>query len=407
MHSVAVLPPPTRYSALPVVWIEAMDDAATKKNYVSISRTKIKVAGLNSESINPGYCCKRCAKKRKTSCLPQEIVFKILLHFPAQIVHDVMRHVCKEWNFMIRSKSFIYDHLRNSTRGVILENWNEPRHGIYVEMQRGCLEIRRFETGFEHVVGSSCNGLVLGVGFLDRPILFVMNPLTKQRAILPSLVMKGYHRDFSLAFVEASMKYKVVHTHGKTPHGVKTQIAVLTIRVDKVWRHIDIQHISLPAREALMSSPLVTGGYMHWICGTYILTMNVETEFIYQFPIPPLPEYSGRYLPMGCNLSFIHKSSRYTRDVWEMNPETGEWTVLFKFDLEPLSYKFKDLRCKDEEAVIPLGWLAGGEVFLFSCLQRICITYNVRTRETQSFELENYHYEPHSQPHVNSLVWLE
>lgn len=283
-----------------------------------------------------------------------------------------------------------------------------PRHGIYLEMQQGCLEIRTFESGLKHIVVSSCNGLVLGLGIGDsRQTLYVTNPLTKQRAILPSLVQKGHHEDFSLAFVEASMKYKVVHTHGDVPNGVRTQIAVLTIGVDKVWRHVDLQHISCSAKEALMSSPLVTGGYMHWIRDTCILTMNVETEIICQFPIPQLPTYSARYLPMGCNLTHIYGSSKYSKEVWEMNPETGEWTMLFSLDLEPLSYKYKDLRCKNVRSFVPLGWLAGGEVFLFSCLRKICVAYNVRTRECQSFELGNCNCKPHSQPHVNSLVWLE
>lgn len=102
------------------------------------------------------HCCKRCARKRNTRYLPQEIVFQFLLRLPAQLLHDVVRHVCRVWSLVIRSPNFIQHHLRNTTCGVIIQEWLSPHNVIYVEMRRGCLEIRKLDCGFYGLVRSSC-----------------------------------------------------------------------------------------------------------------------------------------------------------------------------------------------------------------------------------------------------------
>lgn len=108
------------------------------------------------------HCCKRCARKRQKGCLPQEMVFDILLHLPALVIHDVMRHVCGEWNLMIRSPNFIRHHLWNSTGGIIIQRqFSEAPDVIYLEMRRGRLEISKFDRGSRHEICTSCNGLTL------------------------------------------------------------------------------------------------------------------------------------------------------------------------------------------------------------------------------------------------------
>lgn len=203
------------------------------------------------------------------------------------------------------------------------------------------------------------------------------------------------------------MEYKVVYPCIKKPFGQPTKVAVLTIGVDRVWRHIDVAQLSVT--DNWRSVPFVTGGYVHWICKTFVLTLNVESETIRSFPMPQFPKLCGNFLPMGCILSFLYKTSEFTRDVWEMNPETGEWTMILSFDLEPLRSIFKNLCCENVKSLIPFGWLAFREVLLFStgCMQTTCAAYNVNTREIQSFELGTNLKHYRFQAHVNSLVWLE
>ncbi|KZV39833.1 hypothetical protein F511_15313 [Dorcoceras hygrometricum] len=281
-------------------------------------------------------------------------------------------------------------------------------------MRGGSLVIWKLDFGFEHLVRNICNGTVLGPEDCgEQHILYVTNPLTKQRATLPPFHGgKGCHSELTLAFAESSLECKVVHTLATGPFDIKPRVAVLTLGVDKVWRHIDIQHLSLKRMEAPgMCSPLVTGGYIHWIIRFgCVLTLNVETETIRQFPMHPRllrGRGSVKYLPMGRYLTILHESSMFLMDVWEMNPETGEWTMSLSFDLSPLNDRFHDLFGDNSwhRSMSPSGWLgADRKVLLLTswCTKKICVAYNLETGEIQSLELESA-----LEPHLNNLLRLE
>ncbi|XP_073134881.1 uncharacterized protein [Henckelia pumila] len=357
--------------------------------------TKTEVDDLNSVSIYP-------YKRRR---LPQEIIFEILLRLPAQVIHD-KRYVYEEWKLMTGAKDFIYSHLWNSTPGILIME-NHKNYGIYVEMRRGCLEICKFDCGSFQLIGNSVNGLVLATPkdkeSRDKQILSVFNPLTKQHVGVPyddSVIFST-----TLAFAEASMKYKVVRScHPKSSWCV----GLLTIGVDEEWRYIDIQHISMLAQSVLWNEPRVTRGYVHWIDSLIVLTLDVETEVIYEFAKPEFGPRRG-FLAMGHNIFFYHlprqpKSHEYLMEVWEMNSETGEWTMLFTSDLKPLSDRFKGLN-----SINVFGMLASGEVLLFGIVgsEKLCGAYNVRTRDVQWIQLEKCASKYYPIPHVNSMVWLE
>ncbi|XP_073047556.1 uncharacterized protein [Primulina eburnea] len=213
-------------------------------------------------------------------------------------------HVSKsEWSLVIRSPNFIHHRLRNSTGGVIIQERLSPRNGIYVEMRRGCLEICKFDYGFYGLVRSSCNGLVVISDWSKLVNLYVTIPLTKQWTILPPFsTLTGDYSDCGIAFVEASMGYKVVCARGYKHVVPKTQIAILTIGVDKVWRHIDVKHLLLPTERGFIYFPMVIVGYVHWFSGNFLLTLNVETQIVHRFSVPPFPKMHGTFLPMGGNL---------------------------------------------------------------------------------------------------------
>ncbi|XP_073126132.1 uncharacterized protein [Henckelia pumila] len=341
----------------------------------------------------------------KSRSLPQEIVFEILLRLPAQVIHDVMRRVYDEWKFVISTKAFIYNHLWNSTPGIIIMHKHMRFNGIYVEMRRGRLEICKFDLMDFYLRGSSVNGLVLAAPKRkegDKNALFIINPLTKQQeAVLWDI---NFESAITLALDEASMKYKAVRSLcPKPPHCV----SVLTIGVDNDWRYLDMKHVSERGQQALLDYPFATRGYVHWMGNYSVLTLNVETETIYEFPsIKEFKEFSPyAYLAMGRNLSCCYlpeqpeSSGEYLMEVIEMNPETGEWTKLLSFDLKPLSERFKSSKSFE-----PFGVLGGGEVFLFG-YKKLCVAYNVQTREIQLFELEKRAGNYYSVAHVNSMIW--
>ncbi|KZV39725.1 F-box/kelch-repeat protein-like [Dorcoceras hygrometricum] len=239
-----------------------------------------------------------------------------------------------------------------------------------------------------------------------------MNPLTNQRVILPPYPIQRGTESARLAFSEASMEYKVVHAFGcqSLDQSMReTHIAVLTVGIDYAWRYIDIQHLSLTSKAVLiMSSPMVTGAFMHWIGTTSVLTLNVETETIREYSLPRLHKESGIFLPMGSNLSIIYEFDAFLRDVWEMNPSTGKWIKLLRFDLRPLSHKSLDL-FPPQYFVNPVGWLAVREVLLFnmSGSRTCCVAYNLKTKEIRSFQFDTETESYDFQPHLNSLVLFD
>ncbi|XP_073042982.1 uncharacterized protein [Primulina eburnea] len=150
-------------------------------------KTEIQVGGLLNSAINPWmyHSRKRCSKKRpRGDFLPPEMVYKVLLHMPALVLRDVMKHVCREWSLMIRSRNFMHDHLLNSPRGLIIHGFHLSRGAMFVEMRGGFLEISKFECVFDCLLWTSCNGLVLINYFRDRHYLYIANPMSKQQLLL-------------------------------------------------------------------------------------------------------------------------------------------------------------------------------------------------------------------------------
>ncbi|XP_073127985.1 uncharacterized protein [Henckelia pumila] len=308
---------------------------------------------------------------------------------------------------IVRSRDFIQHHLRNSASGVLIQDLYSDCNAFYVEMRRGCLEIRKLDWGLEEVIWTSCNGLVLVPDSKFINNLCLINPLTKQQIILPPYFDRiEDHSCFVLVFAEASMEYKVVHVRRKNL-GSMARIAVLTVVVDKVWRCIDVPLI-LPTGVPLFYSEMATGCHVHWLSQNFILTFNAETEAVCWFPVQrKRPKLFGTYLAMGSNLSFVARTDVFTMDVWELNLEMGEWIMMIRLDLKPVRHLFEDLFCEVKE-MIPCCWLEAREVLFFSTFyhRRHCITYNIKTREIQSIEICTKASVRYFDAHVFSLVGL-
>lgn len=266
----------------------------------------------------------------------------------------------------------------------------------------------KLDWGLKDKIWTSCNGLVLVPASKFSCNLCLINPLTKQRTILPPYFYRvGGLSQFCLVFAEASMEYKAVRVCNENL-GPVIRIAVLNIGVDKAWRCMDV-HLILPTEIPLLSSQLVTRGYVHWFGENFILTFNAETEAVRRFAVPQSAKLYGKFLAMGSNLSYVAQSDAFIVDVWEMNPEIGEWIMMLRFDLKPVRHIFEeDLSCDIVKSMTPYGWLEAMEVLVFSTWyrQRHCIAYNVKTRELQSIELCSDANVHHFQAHVNSLVGL-
>ncbi|GFQ02392.1 F-box protein at5g49610 [Phtheirospermum japonicum] len=374
-------------------------------------------------------------KTTNIESLPDDIIIEILVRVPAQDIYNAAKLVSRRWYKLIRTHDFVRSHLQQSTCGLLIHNWNRNfnrNKPIFVATQKGRIEISNIDYKFTREVLSSCNGLILERGGPDHCDLYITNPATKQHFALPTMKIMTPYIWSAIAYAAAAMKYKVVSSffcHERNP--ASRGCVILTVGVDKDWtRRVNIQHLTRAAEGLLDQRPLATQGFVHWAQGynsDYVLSLNIETEIIKQFPVPPcLRRHDGepklmypyRYLPMGSHLSLVIGRSKFSWDqVWEMNPETGEWTMVASINDSEAREKWtfegglSALDCK----LWPIGWSKLGEVLVFRVIMpsvyydnrfypnELYIAYNVRANEIiDSFELKYY---DSNIVHRNSLAW--
>ncbi|KAK6158376.1 hypothetical protein DH2020_005690 [Rehmannia glutinosa] len=345
------------------------------------------------------YYLRRCRRVRSTNIesLPDDMVFKILLHLPVEDIYNVAKFVCRKWYHMINSHNFIYAHVQHSS-GLLIQHLGAfSSSPIFVSMSRGQIEISKLSYKFRDIVWTSCNGLLLERTLKYGSILYVSNPVTKQHFALPPFNRRVFLNTYSgLGYDAASREYKVVHTYVCNDYNdgdPNIGCAILTVGVDEYWRNVQTEHLCVSARKLFCDTALITEGFMHWVWLGYrrkfLLTLNLETETISEIPIPR--GYGGKlmyYFPTGRYLSFITVCSEFCWEVWEMKPDTAEWIKLLNIDLEARKCTLEHLFCKHDCSLKPVGWIKYKEVLLFrvSYPSRLCIAYNVCTREIESIE---------------------
>ncbi|KAK6120563.1 hypothetical protein DH2020_045694 [Rehmannia glutinosa] len=291
--------------------------------------------------------------KTNIDSLPDDILFDILLRIPAQDIYNSTRLVCRKWYHMIHAHNFINAHLHHSTCGLLIQNLrNITSYPNFVAMRQGRIEISKLSYKSNHRFLSSCNGLVLELDDLNRNALYITNPTTKQRSALPTFFADTTFDRAVIAYAATSMKYKVVRTfyltNGNTDQLEQGYVeiayaAILTVGVDKSWRCVNIEHLSLAAKELLVNNLFTTEGFVHWAQNgnvivskgepQYVLTLNVETEIITEISVPlchdgKLSYYLYHYFSMGSYISLLISCNYFSFEVWEMKPETGEWTKM-------------------------------------------------------------------------------
>ncbi|KAL3615651.1 hypothetical protein CASFOL_041312 [Castilleja foliolosa] len=356
-------------------------------------------------------------KATNIESLSDDILFEILLRVPAQDLYDSSRLVCRKWYNTIITLNFAHSHFQQSTPALLAVDLGSNEQA-FMTMQNGRIDISKWTYGFNNLVCSSCNGLVVEIYLNSKP--YILNHVTKQRFALPPLPSEDVmaSKMFALAYVAPSNSYKVVGVSYSDELECDLVCAIMTVGVDTDWRRRDsTQHLSFKAKTSLELWPLTTRGFVHWArndCTEFVVTMNVESEIITEIPGPCLRDDGKslwcRYLPMGSYLSLFIGRGEFSWEVWKMKPETGKWTKMPGIDLEPqkvpkyLFIEFKRHRFTGP-MLIPIGWSNSQEVLFF----RVCahtVGYNVRTREIDSCKLlkspVNLFLE-----HKRSLLWLD
>ncbi|KAL3626468.1 hypothetical protein CASFOL_030017 [Castilleja foliolosa] len=369
--------------------------------------------------------------------LPDELVFEILLHLPAQDIYNAVMNVSRKWNQIIHTHTFVNTHLHRSTYGLLVQNRvSQPTQLSFIALSRqGRVELTRlnYKPNFK-IWCNSCNGLILEWEREKTNLsgLYITNPATMQHFTLPPFFEPMCFIFSALAYASLSMVYKVVIVFSKEK---ECSCAILTVGVDESWRPVRTQHLSLESKKRLFSrTPLTTQGFVHWASGgDFVLTLNVETEIITEYVVPSfVPSLSSRdtilsyhYYSAVKYLSLLIRRGGWCWEIWEMKPETGEWTKLSGIkgkDLkdrrgEIVNWSFEhdkefNLSSSRMAALVPVGWLKYKEVLVFHVVRpgmnlapRFCMAWNVQSKETQFIELDSG--ENVFLAHMNSLVWLD
>ncbi|GER41502.1 F-box and associated interaction domains-containing protein [Striga asiatica] len=367
----------------------------------------------NNRRSRPFYS-RSCKKTKPTdiSSLPDDIVFKILLHLPAQDIYNVTRLVCPQWYRTIHSADFINEHLNSSPRGLLIQNIEDKTartSPIFAYVDRGQIEISKLDYKFRDMVWTSCNGLILEGDLKARFTVIVANPATKQHFSIPT---HEYHIDdrwhTGLGYVPTSMEYKVVHTFD-------SDFYVLTLGVDDVWRRVECGHLTPPAKKLLRRlTPLVTEGYMHWVhpARNIVVMLDLEKEGFRQLRGPPGKKRGNCGFLEGDLLSCYVRRGWLSWGVWELRPGSEEWEKVMGIELGGRAPELENLCGKDggdcDWGLSVVGWIKYKEVLVFrvSCPSRVCIAYSVRTGELRAFKLDCEGYKHNYLPHRSSLVWL-
>ncbi|EYU23298.1 hypothetical protein MIMGU_mgv1a009193mg [Erythranthe guttata] len=321
---------------------------------------------------NRPYYHRRCKGKISSTnieSLPDELVFDILLHLQSEDIHRGARLVCKKWYNTVRTRNFRCARLRNSTVGLLIHSSGDERP-IFLTLEKGRVEMSKLSYKIPGRVWTSCNGLIL-----DYEVM----------------------RD---AYAAASMEYKVAQTFSsRLRYPFVRGCAILTVGVDKFWRHVDTENLSPIGREILRGIPLTTEGYFHWTHreGTRVLTLNVETEIITETLVPNgYGKKTKYYLSTGRSLTLLIACSGFSWEVLKMKSETGEWTKLTKVDLKARKCEFEQFvrECcgpvvQPSSLVIkPVGWLDEEVLVLNAFPTLVCVLYKVRAQEIEFVELD-------------------
>ncbi|KAL3624444.1 hypothetical protein CASFOL_031112 [Castilleja foliolosa] len=421
-------PPPRRHSSgSPMVKLtdSHLNTEEEGNSVIDVPKKRVKVKNGRSHS----YYLR--SLKTNINSLPDEIVFDILVKIPAQDIYSTVRPVCLKWYRMIHTHNFVNTHLHRSTYGLLIQNRSSPPFTLtFMALSRqGRVELTtlNYDPGFT-IWCNSCNGLILETERDDKYTLYISNPATMQRLSLPRspIPLFGICFLFSvIAYASLSMKYKVVRA---CPRVNQWRVAILTVGADESWRPVNTQHLSLEAKKLLIFHPFTTEGFVHWVNrgNLYVLTLNMETEIITEYLVPSScfdDRFDGRYYyfpTVNCLSLLIYCRRWWSWEVWEMKPETGEWTNLPGIELNDRKCEILEWYSKRDSKSVgysdgwlePFGWLKYGEV-LICCFalprevkkHQVCIAYNVRSKEIEYIELDCDR--KRLLVHRNNLLWLD
>lgn len=297
-----------------------------------------------------------------TPFLPQEIITNILICLP---VKSLMRFhcVCKQWKTLIKSQSFISDHLYHSTHQTPsllfqpkrLRKYLPLLHLLDHEMQVHDIPTIPLFNHSPFRIRGSCNGLLCVETHVKHKrffttaisLLLLCNPATRDVMMLPG---RNKFRNMYLGFGFSSIvnDYKIVRMCVDYSRRI-VRVEVYSLSTGS-WRIIEGYDFIYNTR--LIPNALIISGCMFWSgsnlevvggdCGV-IVSFDIATE---EFDLVPMPESGGMcHLMVYEDKLAIFDPGRDVEpgcvfDVWLMEEDEGmrSWSKIFSCDCSAFGF---------------------------------------------------------------------
>ncbi|KDP29842.1 hypothetical protein JCGZ_18417 [Jatropha curcas] len=359
--------------------------------------------------------------------LPGELVEEILLKLSVKTLL-CCTGVCKYWNSLIRSPSFIYRHLSSTKDPLSLLTVRgtgmDPSIEFYLHFDdEGFNEYKKLHVpfqgstiGFFQIVGS-VNGLVcLRVNsvtdqfFINIDTLILWNPAIKRSFNVPKPNYSG-ETIVGFGYDSRTDDYKLVRIV-KQNRCYRAQVELFSLNMGS-WKALT--DIIPPLKSTDWDSPIFSNGVLHWL--TYekdehfnyynkILGFNMSDEEFNEITLPENLAYANPW----CLSLFAHKgsssiavsqfvvgeqdSTSSQNHLWVMKDYNviGSWTILSTLPVE--------IGC-------PLGY-NGTALLIWNWWSHRIITFELQSSKSKDIiDLQRSSYNIHLDPYVESLVLLD
>lgn len=303
--------------------------------------------------------------------LPEDVMIDIFLRLEVKNLAR-LRCVCKSWNTLLTSKTFVEIHLNQSMRNprpLLFRHGISPSYlGFYStkckEFEDLCDPPFRTQLADLDVVGS-CNGvLCFCSNGSDRSLIYLWNPLIKKYITLPRPSLNPRYLGFGVNSVSGHLDdFKVVTI------SANADAEVYSLRSNS-WKNIAYGFPrSIEINRSHINSSVFLNGSVHWCarfscyhdnsCPWLIVSFDFAKE-IFQTVMMPYDlstDDADKYLNVFdgylCVFATIPNNTFRSYELWVMKEYglTESWTKLYTIE-------------KPQRIWWPLGFTERGKIFI-------------------------------------------
>ncbi|KAD7116819.1 hypothetical protein R6Q59_006470 [Mikania micrantha] len=323
--------------------------------------------------------------------IPKDCVSNILIRLPIESLQR-SRFVCKPWYSIIKSPTFIRDHLQRAEKVFIFlspvkgfsRQWSDQESCFHENPNTFSVESKIFELKSVNVlhrplinpylkyaikymvladgkirihdynatclgkIRASCDGLIVADNMLRKGELMIMNPVTRELNLLPlGTIYPPHDESFGLVYCH-TRGYILVHLFRDESQFIGCEVLQIG---DKSWRLIDGPSFGLI--KWLGYDPVQAIGALHWVPeidhSEHIVTMTIVDHKFHKIMLPKTGRFNDRIMEAYDHLCFVTHEEMNEINIWILESMSGEaWTKKYTIaigcirDLIPLYFsRFK------------------------------------------------------------------